>query len=93
MDPNGIRRYETNASVNIPMEVFEKMYLTPQLPVKGELRKTFGNPTPMQVLQFHYVYIESAHSCSALFWASFLPRLLSAAALWAGGVLGVEAPL
>jgi uncharacterized protein len=40
-------RYNTNGSVAIPMEVFEKMYLNPQMPVKGELRKTFGNPTPL----------------------------------------------
>jgi hypothetical protein len=40
-------RYATNGSVAIPMEVFEKMYLNPQMPVKGELRRTFGNPTPL----------------------------------------------
>lgn len=36
-----------NASVGIPMEVFEKMYLNPETRVKGELRKTFANPTPL----------------------------------------------
>lgn len=40
-------RFATNASVAIPMEVFEKMYLNPQNIVKGDLRRTFGNPTPM----------------------------------------------
>jgi hypothetical protein len=40
-------RYATNASVAIPMDVFEKMYLNPQNVVKGDLRRTFGNPTPM----------------------------------------------
>lgn len=40
-------KYETNASIMIPKDVFEKMYLTPKLPVKGHLRDTFGNPTPL----------------------------------------------
>jgi hypothetical protein len=28
-------------------ELFEKLYLAPQSKVKGQLRDTFGNPTPM----------------------------------------------
>ena len=42
-----LKRYETNGTISLPMEVFEKIYLNPQLPVKGELRGTFGNPTPL----------------------------------------------
>ncbi|KAF5861639.1 hypothetical protein ETB97_012726 [Aspergillus alliaceus] len=42
-----ISRYETNAGITIPKDVFERMCLTPQLPVKGQLRKTLGNPTPV----------------------------------------------
>lgn len=42
-----LSRLDTNASITIPKDVFEKMYLTPQLPVKGQLRKTLGNPTPL----------------------------------------------
>lgn len=48
-DISHLSRCETNASIMIPKDVFEKMYLTPQLPVKGQLRKTLGNPTPMSV--------------------------------------------
>ena len=44
---NHLNRYATNGSVAIPMEVFEKMYLNPQMVVKGQLVKTFGNPTPL----------------------------------------------
>lgn len=40
-------RFDTNASITIPKDVFEKLYLTPKLPVKGELRSTLGNPTPL----------------------------------------------
>jgi hypothetical protein len=47
-----LNRYTTNGSVAIPMDVFEKMYLNPQMPVKGDLRKTFGNPTPLALMGF-----------------------------------------
>jgi hypothetical protein len=36
-------------SLSISPEVFEKLYLSPQNAVKGDLRKTFGNPTPLCV--------------------------------------------
>ena len=42
-----LQRHATAHSVAIPLDVFEKMYLTPQNSVKGDLRKTFGNPTPL----------------------------------------------
>jgi hypothetical protein len=38
---------KTANSFAISPELFEKMYLTPQNQVKGDLRKTFGNPTPL----------------------------------------------
>ncbi len=44
---NGLETIDTMGSVNIPRDVFEKLYLTPQTQVKGELRKTFANPTPL----------------------------------------------
>lgn len=34
-------------SVTISNEMFEKLYLNPAGQVKGDLRKTFGNPTPL----------------------------------------------
>ncbi|KAL8914532.1 MAG: hypothetical protein Q9171_000885 [Xanthocarpia ochracea] len=33
-------------------KLFEKLYLTPQNPVKGDLRATFGNPTPVALIGF-----------------------------------------
>jgi hypothetical protein len=42
-----IERALTNASVTIPIEVFEKRYLTPQMPGKGDLYKRLANPTPL----------------------------------------------
>lgn len=42
-----LRRIRTAGTVSISAELFEKLYLSPQNVVKGDLRKTFGNPTPM----------------------------------------------
>lgn len=44
-----LSKFRTASSVNMSPELFEKLYLSPQNAVKGELRKTFGNPTPMYV--------------------------------------------
>ena len=46
-----LRRIRTAGSISISPELFEKIYLSPQNAVKGDLRKTFGNPTPLYVLQ------------------------------------------
>jgi len=34
-------------------EMFEKLYLAPKSEVAGQLRKTFGNPTPLLVFGSH----------------------------------------
>jgi uncharacterized protein len=44
---DALKRLKTAGSISISPELFEKLYLSPQNQVKGELRKTFGNPTPM----------------------------------------------
>jgi len=54
---NGLSREQTHEStmerirsaglLTISPEVFEKLYLQPQVPVKGELRNIVGNPTPL----------------------------------------------
>jgi uncharacterized protein len=51
-DPNAeqaaaLNTIKTSNSVSISPELFEKLYLSPQNVVRGDLRKTFGNPTPM----------------------------------------------
>ncbi|KAH6672954.1 GPR1/FUN34/yaaH family-domain-containing protein [Halenospora varia] len=46
---NDLRRVE---SLSISPELFEKLYLSPQNAVKGDLRKTFGNPTPAALVGF-----------------------------------------
>ena len=42
-----LKRIRTAGSISISPELFEKLYLSPQNKVKGDLRKTFGNPTPL----------------------------------------------
>ncbi|KAH7359513.1 GPR1/FUN34/yaaH family-domain-containing protein [Pyrenochaeta sp. MPI-SDFR-AT-0127] len=47
-----LRQIRTAGSISISPELFEKLYLSPQNQVKGELRKTFGNPTPLALVGF-----------------------------------------
>lgn len=42
-----LAKFRSASSINMSPELFEKLYLNPQSKVKGELRKTFGNPTPV----------------------------------------------
>lgn len=42
-----LQTIRTANSVSISPELFEKLYLSPQNVVRGDLRKTFGNPTPV----------------------------------------------
>ena len=42
-----LNRIRTAGSISMSPELFEKLYLSPENRVKGDLRKTFGNPTPM----------------------------------------------
>ncbi|OAL37045.1 hypothetical protein AYO20_03814 [Fonsecaea nubica] len=50
--PVPLGRTDTIQSINLSMEMFEKLYLSPQNRVKGDLRKTFANPTPLPLLGF-----------------------------------------
>ncbi|KAL8891384.1 MAG: hypothetical protein Q9192_005752 [Flavoplaca navasiana] len=47
-----LKRMRTAGSVNMSSELFEKLYLSPENRVKGDLRKTFGNPTPIALVGF-----------------------------------------
>lgn len=42
-----LSRFRSAQSISMTPELFEKLYLSPQNKVKGDLRKTFANPTPM----------------------------------------------
>ena len=45
-----IEHVRTNASVAIPLEVFERRYLTPNIP-NANWYKRLGNPTPLCVFE------------------------------------------
>jgi len=47
-----LRKIRTAGSISISPELFEKLYLSPQTKVHGDLRKTFGNPTPLALIGF-----------------------------------------
>jgi len=47
-----LQRMRTAGSISMSPELFEKLYLSPQNAVKGDLRKTFGNPTPLALIGF-----------------------------------------
>jgi len=47
-----LRRIRTAGSLSISPELFERLYLTPQNAVKGDLRRIFGNPTPLALIGF-----------------------------------------
>ncbi|EME79659.1 uncharacterized protein MYCFIDRAFT_142753, partial [Pseudocercospora fijiensis CIRAD86] len=52
-DPGtALRKIQTSGSISISPELFEKIYLSPQNKVSGDLRKTFGNPTPLALCGF-----------------------------------------
>lgn len=44
---DALRKIQTAGSISISPELFEKIYLSPQNKVKGDIRSTFGNPTPV----------------------------------------------
>jgi hypothetical protein len=46
-------------SITISPELFEKLYLSPQNAVKGGLRNTFANPTPLYFQSSSFVYTVS----------------------------------
>ncbi|KAK0262079.1 hypothetical protein LTS09_003503 [Friedmanniomyces endolithicus] len=61
-----LKRIRTTGSLSISPELFEKIYLSPQNKVAGELRKTFGNPTPLALVGF--LLSLSPLSCILMGW-------------------------
>lgn len=61
-----LKRIRTAGSISISPELFEKIYLSPLNQVKGELRKTFGNPTPLALCGF--LLSLSPLSCDLMGW-------------------------
>ncbi|PHH85877.1 hypothetical protein CDD83_11043 [Cordyceps sp. RAO-2017] len=47
-----LNKFRTATSVSMSPELFEKLYLSPKNHIKGELRQTFGNPSPIGLAGF-----------------------------------------
>ena len=47
-----LERMRTTQSIMMSPDMFEKLYLQPQPNVKGNLQRTFGNPTPLAITGF-----------------------------------------
>ncbi|CAM1501355.1 Fc.00g105170.m01.CDS01 [Cosmosporella sp. VM-42] len=63
---DALEKIRTAASLSMSPELFEKLYLSPPNQVKGELRKTFGNPTPIALVGF--VLSLTPLSCDLMGW-------------------------
>ncbi|KAK5019084.1 GPR1/FUN34/yaaH family-domain-containing protein [Cryomyces antarcticus] len=61
-----LRRINTAESVSIPKDVFEKLYLSPEQPAAGDLRKRFGNPTPIALIGF--LLAATPNACVLMGW-------------------------
>lgn len=61
-----LRKIRTVDTVAIPLDVFEKLYLNPQQPAVGRLRKTFGNPTPVALVGF--LIAATPNACALMGW-------------------------
>ena len=63
---DALKRIRTTGSISISPELFEKIYLSPQNKVSGDLRKTFANPTPLALAGF--LLSLSPLSCILMGW-------------------------
>lgn len=63
---SALKRIRTAGSISISPDLFEKLYLSPQNAVKGDLRKTFANPTPLCIVGF--LLALTPLSCDLMGW-------------------------
>ncbi|KAI5788336.1 hypothetical protein EDC01DRAFT_659675 [Geopyxis carbonaria] len=63
---DALKTLRTAGSVSMSPELFEKLYLSPENKVKGDLRKTFGNPTPLALAGF--LLTLTPLSCALMGW-------------------------
>jgi len=74
-----LHRLRSSNTVTMSPELFEKLYLQPMGSVKGDLRKTFGNPTPLGLIGFAVALTPLA--CCLMGWRG--SGGLGAANMWA----------
>ncbi|KAH6885744.1 GPR1/FUN34/yaaH family-domain-containing protein [Thelonectria olida] len=61
-----LKHFRSAASVQMSPELFEKLYLSPPNTVHGDLRRTFGNPTPIALVGFLLAF--TPLSCDLMAW-------------------------
>lgn len=61
-----LRQFRSAQSVQMSPELFEKLYLSPMNEVKGDLRGTFGNPTPIALVGFLLAF--TPLTCDLMGW-------------------------
>ncbi|KAF4977554.1 hypothetical protein FZEAL_5925 [Fusarium zealandicum] len=61
-----LKQFRSAASVQMTPELFEKLYLSPMNKVKGDLRQTFGNPTPIALVGFLLAF--TPLTCDLMGW-------------------------
>lgn len=60
MHTEALERIRTADTISMSPELFEKLYLSPPNKVSGDLRTTFGNPTPVYVAVSRTMITEGA---------------------------------
>ena len=78
-------RAMTNSSLS--PELFERLYLSPQNRVAGDLRKTFANPTPIALLGFSVGLLPLSIEFMGWHKSGGSGIATGAASVWFGGVL------
>ncbi|KAA8901770.1 GPR1/FUN34/yaaH family-domain-containing protein [Sphaerosporella brunnea] len=76
-------------TITLTPEVFEKLYLTPQNKVKGDLHSAFGNPTPVALIGL--ILSLTPLSIVLLGWKGASVSAFDAVFVFAGGVLMIVA--
>ncbi|KAI9701415.1 MAG: hypothetical protein M1820_006506 [Bogoriella megaspora] len=61
-----LQRVKTSGSITIDPELFERLYLNPEVKVKGQLRRTFANPTPLALCGF--LLATTPFACDMMGW-------------------------
>jgi len=83
LESNGLTR--TTTGYTISPEAFERLYLNPKTDVAGNLRKTFGNPTPLAIVGFLLAF--TPLSCVLMGWRGALgPTVQTGGYYYMGGM-------
>lgn len=80
-----LRNMLTN-TMSVSPEMFERLYLNPKGNVKGDLRKTFANPTPIALLGFSVALLPLSIEFMGWRGAGGFGVATTTASIWFGGL-------